>query len=69
MDATALHTLEHLHDKLHKRGVVLILSGPHTQPYVLMETSGFLDCLGRENIVGNVDEALAKAKTFLGKVV
>ncbi len=47
MDSTALNTLEHLFEKLHKRGVVLILSGPHTQPYALMENSGFLDQFGR----------------------
>jgi len=64
MDSTALNTLGHLHLKLQKRGIVLILSGPHTQPYVLMENSGFLDELGRENIAGNVDDAIAKAKAL-----
>jgi sulfate permease, SulP family len=67
MDSTALHTLEHLQQKLHERGVRLILSGPHTQPYVLMENSGFLAQLGRENIAGDVDEALAKAQAILLK--
>ena len=62
MDSTALNTLEHLHQKLHARGIALILSGPHTQPYVLMENSGFLDQLGRDNIAANIDDALAKAK-------
>jgi SulP family sulfate permease len=65
MDSTALNTLEHLYRKLHKRGIILILSGPHTQPYVLMENSGFLDQLGREHIAGNVDEALTKARACL----
>jgi len=60
MDSTALNTLEHLHQKLRQRGIRLILSGPHTQPYFLMEKSGFLDQLGRENIAGNIDEALQK---------
>jgi SulP family sulfate permease len=67
MDSTAMHTLDHLHQKLHKRGIILILSGPHTQPYVLMENSGFLDQLGRENIAGDIDDALLKAKVILGK--
>jgi len=62
MDSTALHTLDHLRQKLHKRGIRLILSGPHTQPYVLMENSGFLDRLGRDNIAGDADDALAKAR-------
>jgi len=62
MDSTALNTLEHLWQKLQARRIRLILSGPHTQPYVLMENSGFLDKFGRENIAGDVDEALAKAR-------
>lgn len=65
MDSTALNTLEHLHDKLRKRGITLILSGPHTQPYALMENSGFLDQLGRGNIAGDVDDALEKAKVAI----
>lgn len=65
MDSTALNTLEHLHQKLHKRGIVLLLSGPHTQPYVLMENSGFLDQLGRGNIAGDIDEALEKARAVI----
>jgi len=67
MDSTALHTLEHLHERLRKRGILLILSGPHTQPYVLMENSGFLDRLGRENVAGDVDDALVKAGAALDK--
>ena len=66
MDSTALNTLEHLYQKLHQRGITLILSGPHTQPYVLMENSGFLDRLGRENITGDIDEALVRGRLILG---
>jgi SulP family sulfate permease len=65
MDSTALNTLEHLYQKLHKRGITLILSGPHTQPFVLMENSGFLDVLGRDNIAGDIDVALVRAKVLL----
>jgi len=67
MDSTALNTLEHLYQKLHQRGITLILSGPHTQPYVLMENSGFLDRLGRENITGDIDEALVRGRLILGQ--
>ena len=65
MDSTALHTLEHLHQKLHQRGIGLILSGPHTQPYFLMEKSGFLDQLGHENVAGDINEALQKARLMV----
>ncbi|MDD2701905.1 MAG: sulfate permease [Sideroxydans sp.] len=65
MDSSALHKLEHLHDKLHKRGKHLILCGPHTQPYFLMHQSGFFDQVGRANVVGSVDEALRRARELL----
>jgi SulP family sulfate permease len=65
MDSTALNTLEHLHQKLRTRGIRLILSGPHTQPYFLMENAGFLAELGRENIAGDIDDALLKANVIL----
>lgn len=65
MDATGLNALESLHEKLRLRGRHLILSGPHTQPYAMMERAGFLDQIGRENVVGNIDEALERAKKIL----
>jgi SulP family sulfate permease len=65
MDSSALHNLEHLHGKLRKRGKHLILCGPHTQPYFLMHQSGFFDQVGRENVVGSVEEALRRARALL----
>ncbi|GAB5605355.1 SulP family inorganic anion transporter [Sideroxyarcus sp. TK5] len=65
MDSSALHKLEHLHGKLRKRGKHLILCGPHTQPYFLMHQSGFFDQVGRENVVGSVEEALKRARELL----
>lgn len=66
MDASALHTLEHLYGKLRKRGKHLILCGPHTQPYFLMHQAGFFDRIGKENVVANLDDALARARVLLG---
>jgi SulP family sulfate permease len=65
MDSSALHKLEHLHNKLRKRGKHLILCGPHTQPYFLMHQSGFFDLIGRTNVVGNMDKALKRARELL----
>ena len=65
MDASALHTLEHLHGKLTKHGKHLILCGPHTQPYFLMHQAGFFERLGAENVTANLDDALARAKALL----
>jgi SulP family sulfate permease len=65
MDASALHKLEHLHNKLRKHGKHLILCGPTTQPYFLMHQAGFFAEVGTENVVANLDEALKRARTFL----
>ncbi|MBI5918086.1 MAG: sulfate permease [Nitrosomonadales bacterium] len=66
MDASALHTLESLHAKLKRRGKHLILCGPHTQPYFLMQQADFFSTLGRENVAANIDSALRRARELLG---
>jgi len=65
LDATALNALETLQEKLHRHHRHLILSGPHTQPYFLMDKSGFLDRVGAENIVGDLEAAVARARVLL----
>lgn len=68
MDASALHTLEHLHGKLRDHNKHLILCGPHTQPYFLMHQAGFFAKIGAENVTANLDDALARAKQLLGSM-
>lgn len=65
MDASALHTLEHLHNKLRGHGKHLILCGPHTQPYFLMHQAGFFERIGKENIAANIEDALNHARDLL----
>ena len=65
MDASALHTLETMHNKLRKNGKHLILCGAHTQPYFLMHQAGFFDELGRENVAPTLENALRRAQTLL----
>ena len=65
MDTTALNTLERLYAKLHRHGKYLILSGAHTQPYCLMQRSGFIDQLGANNVVTDIHQALARAQELL----
>ncbi len=66
MDATGLNALEDLYEKMHQRGQYLILSGPHTQPYITMENAGFLEQLGRENVCPHIDASLERAREILG---
>jgi len=66
MDATALNRVENLHEKLRRHGKHLILSGPHTQPYFMMEKAGFFDGLGRENVAADLEAAVARARELQG---
>lgn len=67
MDATALNRIESLHAKMKRRHEHLILSGPHTQPYFLLEKAGFFDALGRENVCADLEHAVARARELLAK--
>jgi sulfate permease, SulP family len=65
MDATGLNALEDLYERLHRKGKHIVLSGPHTQPLLVMDKAGFLDRIGRENVCADIDVALARAKDIL----
>ncbi|CAM3198588.1 SulP family inorganic anion transporter [Rhodothermus bifroesti] len=66
LDATGLMALEDLLDRTRREGTVLILSGVHAQPLVVMQRSGFLNRVGEENVFGNIDDALNRAYAVLG---
>jgi SulP family sulfate permease len=65
MDATGLNALEDLCERLRRKGKHVILSGPHTQPYLVMEKAGFIEWLGRENVCPHIEAALARAREIL----
>ena len=66
MDATGLNALEDLYERLHRKGKHLVLSGPHTQPLLVMGRAGFLDRIGKENVCEDIDAALARSREILG---
>ncbi len=65
LDATALNALDSLHEKLRHHKKQLILSGPHTQPYFLLEKSGFLERVGADNVAADLESAVARARLLL----
>lgn len=65
MDATGLDALEDLQEKIKQRGKLLILCGPHSQPLFALTRSGFLDRIGMDNVCGDMDAALARARQIL----
>jgi SulP family sulfate permease len=66
MDATGLNALEDLYERLRRKGKHILLSGPHTQPLLVMDKAGFLDRIGRENVCAHIDAALDRAREILG---
>lgn len=62
LDATGLHEIENLADKLHASNRTLILCGAREQPAELMHQAEFEQHVGRENICPNVEAALTRAR-------
>ena len=65
MDATGLAALEDLWEKLNAHHKQLILCGPHSQPLFALTRAGFFDRIGLENVCGDLDAALTRAKEIL----
>jgi SulP family sulfate permease len=62
LDATGLHALETFAGRLHKSGRSLLLCGAREQPAELLAGSEFVDHVGGENILPNIDAALTRAR-------
>jgi SulP family sulfate permease len=65
LDATGLDALEDLMEKLRKHKKDLILCAPHSQPLFALTRAGMIDKLGIENVCGDIDSSLARAKEIL----
>ena len=61
IDATGIRVLDDLAGTFGRQGIRLILAGLHAQPLLALDRAGFLDRYGRENVVADLDEALARA--------
>jgi len=68
IDATGLHALEHLADRIHATGRELILCGAREQPKRLMHQAEFEQHVGADNICANITEALARARALYPEI-
>jgi SulP family sulfate permease len=62
LDATGLFAIEEVAKQLHASKRTLILCGAREQPAQLIDQAEFADVIGRDNICGNVQEALSRAE-------
>ena len=65
LDATGLHALEVLSERLHASGKTLLLCGARAQPHKLLQKSKAADKIGRENILPNIAAALDRAQEIV----
>jgi SulP family sulfate permease len=62
IDATGIHAIETFAKRLGASGRTLLLCGAMEQPSRLLSAPRFLDHVGRENIMPNIQSALDRAK-------
>lgn len=62
IDATGIHAIETFAKRLTESGRILLLCGAMEQPSKLLQQPRFLDHVGRENIMPNIQAALDRAK-------
>ena len=67
MDATALDVMDQLYEKPKSRNVIMMITGAHSQPLHMMQKSGFLDKIGEDFVLENIDAALEKSREILGE--
>jgi sulfate permease, SulP family len=68
IDATGLHALENLADRLHETGRHLLLCGMRDQPGRLMQQAEFHRHIGHENILPSLEAAVDRARELLAGI-
>jgi SulP family sulfate permease len=66
LDSTGMHALKDVVHRSRKDGTIVLLSDVHMQPLVALTGSPVLEEIGRENLFGNLDDALNQARRSLG---
>lgn len=66
IDSSGIRALTDVVRRSRKDGTLVLLSDVHAQPLVAMENSALMDELGEEQLFGNLDDALNRAREALG---
>ena len=65
IDAGGIRALEQAKAACDKNGITIVISGIHTQPYILFSKMGMIEKLGKENICADIKEALSRPHQLL----
>jgi SulP family sulfate permease len=66
MDSSGVHALLDVIRRARKSGTAVVLAGVHMQPLVALTDSDAVVEIGSENLAGNLDLALARAREIMG---
>ncbi len=66
IDSTGMHALKDLVHRTRGDGTLVLISDIHTQPLVALGRSAVIDEIGEENVFGNLDDALNRARMYIG---
>jgi SulP family sulfate permease len=66
IDSTGIHVLKDLAHRTRADGTLVLISDIHTQPLVALGRSAVMDEIGEENVFGNLDDALNRARMYVG---
>ncbi len=65
IDSTGIHNLEQLYMRSERCGMTLVLSGVNERVFTTLEKAGLVQMIGRENIRGHINGALARAEELV----
>ncbi len=68
LDAGGIRALEQAKAACDRKGITIVISGIHTQPYMLLEKTGMVEKLGKENVYDHISGALKRAQELCGGV-
>jgi SulP family sulfate permease len=66
IDSTGLNVLKKVHENCRKQGIAFLMADVHTQPLYAIAQSRLFYEIGEDNIFGNIDDALNRAREILG---
>jgi SulP family sulfate permease len=67
IDATGVHALKQLRDRLHKSGRTMLLCGARRQPAELIHRADFIQHIGKENLLPHIHAALERARDLFSR--
>jgi len=67
LDATGLHAIESLADRLHDSGRALLICGARDQPASLIERSSLYEHVGKDGLLPHIEAALTRARELMAQ--